>query len=73
MNNKTIILIVIIALAVLGYVYQDTLMTFFAPTTNIEITTPADTTEVINTEVQNIDIGDLTSDFESIDKDINTL
>lgn len=73
MNNKIIILIVIIALAVLGYVYQDKLGTYFTPTTKVEITVPADTTEVINTEVQNINIGDLNKDFESIDKDINTL
>ena len=73
MNNKIIILIVIIVLAVLGYVYQDKLMTYFGPATKVEITVPGDTTEVINTEVQNIDIGDLDSDFESIDNDINTL
>lgn len=64
---------VIIALAVLGYVYQDKLGTYFTPTTKVEITIPADTTEVIDAEFQNIDIGDLNKDFESIDKDINTL
>ena len=73
MNNKIIFLIVIVVLSVLGYVYQDKLGTYFAPTTKVEITVPSDTTEVINTEVQNIDIGDIDSDFESIDKDINTL
>lgn len=73
MNNKIIFLIVIIVLAVLGYVYQDKLKTYFPETTKVEITVPTDTTEVINTEVQNINIGDLNKDFESIDKDINTL
>lgn len=73
MNNKIIVLIVIIALTVLGYVYRDTLRTYVTPTTKVEITVPADTTEVINTEVQNIDIGDLNTDFQSIDKDINSL
>lgn len=73
MNNKIIFLIVIIALAVLGYVYQDKLVTYFGPTTKVEITVPSDTVEVIDAEVQNIDIGDLGKDFESIDKDINTL
>ena len=73
MNNKIIFFIVIIVLAVLGYVYQDKLETYFVPTTNVEITVPSDTTEVINADVQSIDIGDLNADFESIDKDINTL
>jgi hypothetical protein len=73
MNNKIIFLIVIIALAVLGYVYQDKLGTYLGSTTKVEITVPSDTIEVINTEVQNIDIGDLGKDFEAIDKDINTL
>lgn len=73
MNNKIIIFIVIIALAVLGYVYQDKLGTYFGTTTKVEITVPTDTAEVIDTEVQNIDIGDLGKDFESIDKDISTL
>lgn len=73
MNNKIIIFMVIIALAVLGYVYQDKLSTYFGPTTTFEITIPADTTEVIDGEFQDIDIGDLNKDFESIDKDINTL
>jgi len=73
MNNKIIFLVAIVILAVLGYVYQDKLETYFTPTTKVEITVPTDTTEVINTEVQNIDIGELDKDFESIDKDINTL
>lgn len=73
MNNKIIFLIVIIVLAVLGYVYQDKLGTYFTPTTKVEITVPADTTEVINTEVQSIDIGDLNADFKAIDTDINSL
>lgn len=73
MNNKIIFLIVIIVLAVLGYVYQDKLGTYFTPTTKVEITVPADTTEVINTEVQSIDIGDLDADFKAIDTDINSL
>lgn len=73
MNNKIIFLIVIIVLAILGYVYQDRLGTYFSPTTKVEITVPTDTTEVINTDVQNINVGDLNKDFESIDKDINSL
>ena len=73
MNNKIIFLIVIIVLAVLGYVYQDKLGTYFTPTTKVEITVPADTTEVINTEVQSIDIDDLNADFKAIDTDINSL
>lgn len=73
MKSKTGIIIVIIVIAALGYWYWSVKGTPFvsAPTTTIN--EAADTTADINTDVQNINIGDLNGDLENIDKDISTL
>lgn len=74
MKSKTGIIIAIIVIAALGYWYWSGKETpsVSAPTT-ATINETADTTADISTDVQNINVGDLNSDFEAIDKDINTL
>ena len=65
MNKKTLIILIIAALILIGlWIWQK-------PEAPAETT--ADTTAVINKELESLDVGDLEKEFQSIDADLNTL
>lgn len=68
-NNKTIVIVVLIVLAIFAFSFWRGKLVQGPSTPDIT----ADTTADIQADIQGIDIGDLNGDFEQMDKDINTL
>lgn len=68
MNKQTLVLaVVVIVLVVLGVWY------FGSSAPKQETVTPADNAAAIASDVNSIDLGDISSDFQSLNVDINSL
>lgn len=72
MKNSTIIAIVIVIVA-LGVWYVVSQRETVAPGVPVSETAAEDTTGVINTDVENINIGDIDGDINSLKSDIQGL
>lgn len=70
MKKNISIAIAILIILVLGIWYSRSVPPVSAPTVG---GTTEVTTEVINKDIQNINVGDLDKDFDAVNKNINTL
>ncbi len=78
MNTKILIVLVVIVIALLGVVYfssekgddQNSMENSNQSPAN---GTAIDTTSAINADIENIDLGDVDTEFQEIDQDLNSL
>ncbi len=81
MNNRNIAIVAIVGVVVLGAIILLLLQGNFRFSTEVQvpvesfpvISPPPDTATNINQELNQIDIGDLDSEFHEIDADLDTL
>jgi len=76
MNTKILIALVVIVLALLGVIYFSAEKAGYQSVNDVggNDQTPAeDSTAAINSEIENIDLGDVDAEFKQIDQDLNSL
>ncbi len=75
-NYQLLLLLVVIILALFGIVYYATVpksSSIRSDTMQDSKTTPSDTTSAINDDLQKLDVGEIDSQFQDIDRDLNSL
>lgn len=75
-NKKTLWIIIAVAVVVAGLAWYFSAMQVDSPQLPVPTPTPeveAQLDSQLNTEVENIDLGDLDTEFKEIDNDLNSL